>query len=114
MFCLDIGRRTTYCPISTWYDSHGGLAYDHIQSGTGPRKPTARNAGLAGQETPAVADGADRPDRLVRDAAHRLGHEPTRLARRLAGTVVDRTNPALHPAAHPRPAIWAGRAEPAR
>ena len=103
-------HKLQYCPISTWYDSQGGLAYDHTTTQVGPK----RRGALAGQEAPPVADGTDRPDGAVRDAADRLGDEPARLARRRPGAVVDRADPALHPAADPRPAVRARRAEPAR
>ena len=61
-----------------------------------------------------VADGPDRADGAVRDAAGRLGAEPARLAHRRAGAVLDRPDPALRPAAGAGPALRPGRAEPAR
>ena len=69
--CLDIGRIVAYCLISTWHDSHGGLAYDHF--GRTTRVGPLPSAGLAGQEAPSVADGTDRPDRVVRHAARSSG-----------------------------------------
>ena len=45
---------------------------------------------------------------------HRLGVQPVRLARRGAGAVLDRADPALHPAAGAGPALRPRRPEPAR
>src|SRR5271163_2636652 len=87
-----------------------GLAYDRT---TATRiEPGGASTRLAGQEAPSVAHGTDRPDGAVRDAADHLGDEPTRLAGRLAGAVVDRADPGLRPVARPRSALRARRAEP--
>ena len=69
---------------------------------------------VARQEAASVADGADRADGAVRDAAAGVGVQPMGLARRGAGAVLDRPDPALHPAAGAGPAVRAGRPEPAR
>ena len=68
---------------------------------------------MARQEAVSVADGADRADGAVRDAAAGVGVQPLGLARRRAGAVLDRPDPALRPAARARPALRPGRREPA-
>ena len=69
---------------------------------------------MARQEALPVADGADRADGVVRDAAAGVDVQPVGLARGGAGAVLDRADSALHPAACPGPALRPGRAEPAR
>ena len=54
------------------------------------------------------------PDGAVRRAAGGVGVQPVGLARGGAGAVLDRPDPALHPAAGAGPAVRPGRPEPAR
>ena len=89
--CLDRRLRARYCPISRCYESQGGWRYD--------RRIRPRRDGVAGQEAPALADGADRPDAAHRRPADRVGDEPVRLARRIPGAVLDRPDPAVRRAA---------------